>query len=91
MFSSIPIRIFLIIFMIFVAYGGGNPFDIQWTKQSGGVCEVYSDGGVFTKGSNIKEVFSLELIGFTNMQRLFAILSIFGNSILTLLLLVIFD
>ena len=62
MFSSIPIRIFLIIFMIFVAYGGGDPFDIQWTKQSGGVCEEYSDGGVCMKGSNIKEVFSFELI-----------------------------
>ena len=60
---SIPIRIFLIILMIFVAYGGGDPFDIQWTKQSGGVCEVYSDEfGVCLKGSNIIEVFSLYLI-----------------------------
>ena len=63
MYLSIPIRIFLIILMIFVAYGGGDPFDIKWTKQSGGVCEVYSDEfGVCLKGSNIKEVFSLDLI-----------------------------
>ena len=49
--------------MIFVAYGGGDPFDIKWIKQSGGVCEVYSDEfGVCLKGSNIKEVFSLDLI-----------------------------
>ena len=56
--------------MIFVAYGGGDPFDIQWTKQSGGVCEVYSDGfGVCLKGSNIKEVFSLYLIFPLKLER----------------------
>ena len=51
----IPTRIFLILLLILVAYTGGNPFDIEWTKITGGVCEEFS-GAKCLKGTGIREV-----------------------------------
>ena len=51
----IPTRIFLILLLILIAYTGGNPFDIEWTKITGGVCEEFS-GAKCLKGTGIREV-----------------------------------
>ena len=50
----IPTRIFLILLLILIAYTGGNPFDIEWTKITGGVCEEFS-GAKCLKGTGIRE------------------------------------
>ena len=61
----IPTRIFLILLLILIAYTGGNPFDIEWTKITGGVCEEFSGAkclkvtGISAQKSLAKSKFSL--------------------------------
>ena len=62
MYKSVPIRLILLFFMIFSAYMTSPPWDIQWTKQSGGICEEYTIEHECLKGEGFKEVFKLELI-----------------------------
>ena len=62
MYKSVPIRLILLFFMIFSAYMQSPPWDIQWTKQSGGICEEYTIEHDCSKGEGFKEVFKLELI-----------------------------
>ena len=62
MYKSVPIRLILLFFMIFSAYMQSPPWDIQWTKQNGGICEEYTIEHDCSKGEGFKEVFKLELI-----------------------------
>ena len=61
MYKSVPIRLILLFFMIFSAYMTSPPWDIQWTKQSGGICEEYTIEHECFKGEEFKEVFKLNL------------------------------
>ena len=63
MLKIVPIRLILIIFIIFQAYTFHElPWNADYTRESGGICEEYSSNFECLKGTGIKEVFIFDLI-----------------------------
>ena len=63
MIKFVPVRLILIIFIIFQAYTFHElPWTANYTRESGGICEEYSSNFECLKGTGIKEVFIFDLI-----------------------------